>query len=355
MTTPLQQPKKICIVGCGRWGSVIAKIVGRNVLEHSIFAQHVPMWVFEELYNGKKLTEIINKKRENIKYMPGCMIPYNVVAIADLDVATYEADILIFVLPYQFIHDICAKLSGKVKPTAIAISLIKGLDVADGKTGLVSDVIRRSLNIECAALMGANVAPEVSIECFCEATIGCKNAEHGQVLKKLFQTPYFRITVVPDAETVELCGALKEIVLLAALVCDGLGLIANTKAAVVRLGLAEMLAFSQILYPDTHTETFLQSCGIADLITSCYSSKIQVMADSFIKAGSYKGIARIEKIVLEGRKLNGPPAARAVNNLLKSRDLEARFPLFTSIHKICVGDMHPEDLIDQLKHHPVHK
>ena len=60
-------------------GSVIAKIVGRNVIEHSIFVQHVPVWVKEELFNGKKLTEIINTKHENIKYLPGCIIPYNVV------------------------------------------------------------------------------------------------------------------------------------------------------------------------------------------------------------------------------------------------------------------------------------
>jgi glycerol-3-phosphate dehydrogenase (NAD+) len=60
-------------------GSVIAKIVGHNVIAHSIFAQHVPLWVYEEMFNGKKLTEIINTKHENIKYLPGCIIPYNVV------------------------------------------------------------------------------------------------------------------------------------------------------------------------------------------------------------------------------------------------------------------------------------
>jgi glycerol-3-phosphate dehydrogenase (NAD+) len=274
--------------------------------------------------------------------------------MADLEVATYDADILIFVLPYQFIHSICNQLKGKVKSTTIAVSLIKGLDVGDGKLGLISDVIRNTLHIECAVLMGANIAPEVSIECFCEATIGCKDLEMGGILKKLFQTPYFRITVVPDAETVELCGALKEIVLLAALVCDGLGLIANTKAAVVRIGLAEMVALSRLRYPNTRTETFMQSCGVADLITSCYSRKIQVMADTFIKAGSYKAIARMEKIVLEGRKLNGPPAAREVYAALVRLNIADRYPLFTAVHKICVGELTPDKLVDCLKQHPVH-
>jgi len=68
---------------CDR-GSVIAKIVGRNVIEHSIFVQHVPVWVKEELFNGKKLTEIINTRHENIRYLPGCIIPYNVVIIVNI-------------------------------------------------------------------------------------------------------------------------------------------------------------------------------------------------------------------------------------------------------------------------------
>jgi len=63
---------------------VIAKIVGRNVIEHSIFVQHVPVWVKEELFNGKKLTEIINTRHENIRYLPGCIIPYNVVIIVNI-------------------------------------------------------------------------------------------------------------------------------------------------------------------------------------------------------------------------------------------------------------------------------
>lgn len=350
----MSEPKKVCIVGCGRWGSVIAKIVGHNVLQDSTFYHHVPLWVHEELFNGRKLTETINTKHENIKYLPGCQIPANVVALADLEAATREADILIFVVPYQYIRDVCRRVQGNVKPTALAVTLVKGLDVEDGRLDLISNVIRRTLRIECAVLMGANVAPEVSIECFCEATIGCRDEKMGAVLKKLFQTPYFRVNVIPDEETVELCGALKEIVFLAALVADGLGLIANTKAAIVRLGLMEMVQFSKLLYPGTRTETFMQSCGVADLITSCYGDGIQVLAEAFVKAGSNMAIARMESVVLGGRKLNGPPAAKEVNNVLKKMNLEERFPLFTAIHEICTGELAADRLVECLKNHPAH-
>lgn len=350
----MSEPKKVCIVGSGRWGSVIAKIIGHNVLQDSVFYHHIPLWVNDELFNGRKLTDIINSKHENIKYLPGCQIPANVVAIADLEVATREADVLIFVVPYQFIHSVCQQMKGKIKPTAIGVSLIKGLDVEQGHLDLISNVIRRTLNIECSVLMGANVAPEVSIECFCEATIGCKDEKMGLTLKKLFETPYFRITVVPDEETVELCGALKEIVFLAALVADGIGLIANTKAAIVRLGLMEMVEFSKLLFPGARIETFMQSCGVADLVTSCYSGEIQVLAEAFVKAGSDLAIARMELVVLGGRKLNGPPAAKEVNAVLKKMDLEHKFPLFTAIHEICTGELAAERLIDRLRNHPAH-
>jgi len=73
---------ELCVRVCGVRGSVIAKIVGRNVIEHKMFVQHVPLWVKEELFNGKKLTDIINSRHENIKYLPGCVIPFNVVSPA---------------------------------------------------------------------------------------------------------------------------------------------------------------------------------------------------------------------------------------------------------------------------------
>jgi len=71
-------PNPICVCMYVR-GSVIAKIIGHNVIEHHIFVQHVPLWVNEELFNGKKITEILNTRHENIKYLPGCIIPFNVV------------------------------------------------------------------------------------------------------------------------------------------------------------------------------------------------------------------------------------------------------------------------------------
>ena len=121
-----------------------------------------------------------------------------------------HADIFIFVLPHGFVRRICEQMKPVVKPGAIAISLIKGFgELPDGGIELISDVIKHSLNIDVSVLMGANLANEVADGNFCETTIGSKFPEEGEILRTLFHTPNFRVTVVPDVYTVEVCGALK--------------------------------------------------------------------------------------------------------------------------------------------------
>ena len=97
-------PKKVCIIGSGNWGSAIAKIVGQNTAAHpDLFVKETPMWVFEEEIKGRKLTEIINTDHENVKYLPGRKLPENILAVPDILEAAQDADILIVVIPHQFI------------------------------------------------------------------------------------------------------------------------------------------------------------------------------------------------------------------------------------------------------------
>jgi len=243
-------------------------------------------------------------------------------------------------------------MQGKIKKDAMAISLIKGLDINDKGLDLITTVIRNDLEIDCAVLMGANVAPDVAKEHFCEATIGCKDVEKGRELKQLFQAPYFRIAVVEDETTVELCGALKNIVAVGAGIVDGLKFGDNTKAAVIRLGLMEMVKFVEEFFSHSKIETFLESCGVADLVTTCYSGRNRRVAEAFATTG--KSIEELEKEMLNGQKLQGPPTAAEVNTMLKSKNMEDKFPMFTAIHKICQGELPVSAFIDCLKNHPEH-
>ena len=106
-------------------GSTIAKIVGKNVQENDKFDKTIKMYVYEELVNGRKLTEIINTEHENVKYLPGHKLPENVVAVPDVVEAAQDADIIIFVLPHQFMTNTCKPLIGKIKKDAFGVSLCK--------------------------------------------------------------------------------------------------------------------------------------------------------------------------------------------------------------------------------------
>lgn len=346
--------KKVAIIGSGNWGSAIARLVGRNAARLSDkFDPTVKMWVFEEKVDGRNLTEIINTDHENVKYLPGRKLPENIVASPDISDAALDADLLIFVLPHQFIKRSCAPLAGKLKNSAKALSLVKGFAILpEGGVQLISQIIENEMKVPVSVLMGANLANEVADEKFCETTIGATDNEVGEDFKQLFQTENFRVSVVGDKEIVEICGALKNIVACAAGFCDGLNMGDNTKAAVIRLGLKEMIAYGEKFYPGGSLSTYLESCGVADLITTCYGGRNRRVSEAFVKTG--RPLADLEAEMLNGQKLQGPETAAEVNYQLRQLGAEDQFPLFTTVHKICIGKMKAEHLIEDLRNHPAH-
>uniref|UniRef100_A0A8C2IE42 Glycerol-3-phosphate dehydrogenase [NAD(+)] n=1 Tax=Cyprinus carpio TaxID=7962 RepID=A0A8C2IE42_CYPCA len=335
-------------------GSAIARIIGTNAQKLQHFATTVKMWVYEEMVNDKKLSEIINTEHENVKYLPGYKLPKNVVAVPQLRDAAEGADLLVFVVPHQFIRKLCDEMVGCVSEKARGITLIKGIDEGPEGMKLISDIIREKMGIDVSVLMGANIANEVAAEKFCESTIGSKVLENGVLFKELLQTPNFRITVVDDADTVELCGALKNIVAVGAGFCDGLQCGDNTKAAVIRLGLMEMITFAKLFSKDdsVSSATFLESCGVADLITTCYGGRNRRVAAAFAKTG--KSIEELENEMLNGQKLQGPLTSAEVYHILKQKGLVDKFPLFTAVYQICFEGKPVQDMITCLQSHPEH-
>uniref|UniRef100_A0AAQ4RMN2 Glycerol-3-phosphate dehydrogenase [NAD(+)] n=1 Tax=Gasterosteus aculeatus aculeatus TaxID=481459 RepID=A0AAQ4RMN2_GASAC len=350
----MASPLKVCIVGSGNWGSAIARIIGHNATSLR-FATTVKMWVFDESVGDRKLSDIINTQHENVKYLPGYKLPDNVVAVPELRDAAKGADLLVFVVPHQFIRSLCDEMVGCVSAKARGISLIKGIDAGPGGLTLISDIIREKMGMDVSVLMGANIANEVAAEKFCETTIGSRILENGLLFKELLQTPNFRITVVDDADTVELCGALKNIVAVGAGFCDGLRCGDNTKAAVIRLGLMEMIAFTRLFSKNANvsTATFLESCGVADLITTCYSGRNRRVAEAFSKSG--KSIEQLEKEMLNGQKLQGPATSAEVHHILQQKGLVDKFPLFTAVYQICFQGKPVQEMISCLQSHPEHK
>jgi glycerol-3-phosphate dehydrogenase (NAD+) len=372
----------------------MSKLVAENVKANpTLFEEEVQMWVFEEevtipkeskhydpgselAHKPQKLSELINSIHENIKYLPGITLPPNVVANPDLVDSVKSSTILIFVLPHQFISRACEQLAGKIVPYARAISCTKGVDVSEKGIRLLSEAIGMRLNIYCGALSGANIASEIAQEKYSETTVAydpppmdsrqptpsgsptssqvdlispskpnpSARSAHLRALpseypplshenvRKLFHRPYFHVRIVDDVAGVSLGGALKNIIALAAGFVDGLGWGDNAKAAVMRVGILEMVAFGKAFFEDSvKTSTFTEeSCGVADVITSCMGGRNFKCAKKATQTG--QTIFDIEQQDLNGQKLQGTSTAYEVNSFLRSQGMEKDFPLFTAVY-----------------------
>ncbi|KAF9187203.1 glycerol-3-phosphate dehydrogenase [Haplosporangium sp. Z 11] len=329
--------EKVALIGSGNWGSAVAKIIGGNVQNFPHIDKEVKMWVFEEQVNGQNLTDIINTKHENVKYLPGIKLPENVVACPDLIKTCEDATMLVFVVPHQFVASVCRQLKDKIPSNCKAISLIKGVDVNEHGFRLITDMIQDALGIRSCVLSGANIAIEVAEGRFCETTIGYRSRADGELFKQIFNTPNFRVNIVEDVIGVELCGALKNIIAIGGGLVDGLKLGDNTKAAIIRIGLSEMRKFSKMFYKDVRDETFFESCGVADLITTCAGGRNRKVAEAHVTTG--KSFDQLEKEMLNGQKLQGTSTAKDMYNILSKKGLCHEFPLMTAIYRICHEDL----------------
>merc|ERR1712176_1161246 len=192
---------------------------------------------------------------------------------------------------------------------------------------------------------GANVANEVAAGEFCEATLGCTLPEHQDTLVKLFDCSTFRVTAVDDIPGVELCGALKNVVALGAGFCDGLDFGGNTKAAIIRIGLEEMTYFIRHFHPGVKDGTFLESCGVADLITTCFGGRNRKCAEAFVRGKGVRSWEEIEKELLGGQKLQGTLTAQEIWPVMKEHKLCERLPLLTTIYEIAFESKNPRSIV----------
>lgn len=366
--------EKVCLIGSGNWGCAIAKIVGKNCERLPNVNSEVNMWVYEEdisIGNNRtqKLSDIINTSHENVKYLPGIKLPPNIIAVPDLKEACYGATLLIFVLPHQFLSSLLPTIRDAVHPSCRGISLIKGLDF-DPETKrpkLISHNISEAMGkgFQCGVLMGANVASEVASGHFCESTLACQfGPPKDEWTRLLFHCPdTFRVQHIRDVAGAEACGALKNVIALGAGFVDGLGLGSNTKAALLRVGLKEMQRFCNAFFQGVSDDTFLESCGVADLIATCYGGRNRLCAEEFAKrrkshqffTSTKNNIdceatwEEIQSELLLGQKLQGTLTAKEVNVALIAINLLDDFPLLTIIYDIAFQGKPVYEIVDGIR------
>ena len=338
--------KKVGVIGGGNWGTAVARHLANGNEDE------VKMWVHEEKVGGRNLTAIINESGINVKYLPDIKLPSNLKACSDLGDVCKEADVIFLAIPHQFLSNVLKQMTNLLKKDVVVVSLIKGLTIKEDGPELLSSIISSMLNLETevAVLMGANVASDVAHDELVEASIACKDLAIAELIRDLVEKNKFEVDMLTtDVASVELCGALKNVVALGAGFCDGLGVGPSTKAAIIRKGMHEMVLFCNLFSGGSFSlETMLSSCGVADIIATCFGGRNRKCAEEYARRmlslgeddlGQEKAANlwnEIEEELLKGQKLQGLGTCEEVMMCLTSgvgQDRSA-FKLFPLIYEI---------------------
>ena len=203
--------QKVTVIGAGNFGTAIANRISLNT--HST----VQLWIYDEVVDGKHLSDIINETHENTKYLPGIKLSRNVIAKTNLTASVEDADYIILVLPHQHMTSVLRLFSGKLKANSIVVSMTKGLKFTELGPELMSDIISKEWNCKnIAVVMGANVASEVAQNQIVDATVSSTDPQVAEKVSAIFNCSCFRTQTCLDMVTVELCGALKNVIALGA-------------------------------------------------------------------------------------------------------------------------------------------
>ena len=247
----------IAILGDGAWGTAVALLLAQN-------SRHrVTLWSARE-DNGRLLQE----RRENVRLLPGVPIPRSVELTMEIKEAVAGADLWVSAIPTIYLRATLARIASIVPPGPPVVSLTKGLE---NETFLrPTEILTQILGVEkVAVLSGPSHAEETSRGLPASVVAASRDLELARRIQQLFSTERFRVYTNRDPVGVELAGALKNIIGIAAGINDGLGLGDNAKAGLLTRGLVEMTRFGVAL--GAEAQTFSGLAGLGDLITTCVS------------------------------------------------------------------------------------
>ena len=248
---------RVAVVGAGSWGTALSAILAKK-------GHDVRLWAFEP-----EVAEQITGGRENVSYLPGIDLPENLRSTADLATAVQRAEIVVSVSPAQVVGVVMAEAAPHVRDDALVVSASKGIELKTLRR--MDEVLAEVLSPEqfdgFTVLSGPSFALEVAKEVPTAVVAASDRTDAALAVQDLLQTAYFRVYTGDDVIGVELGGALKNVIALAAGVVAGLGCGHNTLAALVTRGLAEIRRLGVAM--GARASTFSGLAGIGDLVLTC--------------------------------------------------------------------------------------
>ena len=278
---------KVGVVGAGSWGTALALVLEKN-------GHQVTLWSSREA-KAKELGEL----RENKDKLPGVKIPEAIEITADMDTAVKDKELIVLGVPSLYIRSTSAKMAPFVTEGQIIVNVSKGIEESTLYT--MTDIIAEEIpNADVAVLSGPSHAEEVSRSIPTTVVAGAKSRKTAETIQSIFMNESFRVYTSPDMLGIEVGGALKNVIALAAGVCDGLGFGDNTKAALITRGIVEMSRLGVAM--GGYQETFGGLAGMGDLIVTCASKHSRNRKAGYLIGQGYsmKDAMDEVKMVVEG-------------------------------------------------------
>ncbi|WML40379.1 NAD(P)H-dependent glycerol-3-phosphate dehydrogenase [Neobacillus sp. OS1-2] len=327
------QDKKaaIAVVGAGSWGTALAIVLADN-------AHEVRLWS----HNEDQVKEI-NEFHTNKKYLPEIALPELIVGFASLSDAFVGVETVILAVPTKAIREVLGKIRAvQAGPITIA-HVSKGIepDTLLRITEMIKEEIPKELLKDVVVLSGPSHAEEVSLRHPTTVTVASENMEAAVKIQDLFINHNFRVYTNSDVIGVEIGGALKNIIALAAGITDGLGYGDNAKAALMTRGLAEIARLGTKM--GANPLTFSGLTGIGDLIVTCTS----VHSRNW-RAGNLlgKGQTLDEVLANMGMVVEGVRTTKAAYQLAEKYDVN--MPITTALYNVLFNGKNPKDAVDVL-------
>ena len=245
---------RIAILGAGAWGTALAISLARRGGHEILLWAHSPA-----------LGDHLAESGENLPYLPGFTLPADIEITSDLPRAIFEADILLCVTPSQYLRETITHIAPLLTRNQIILSASKGIEA--GSFLRMTQVIASITDNPCGVLSGPSFAQEVAASLPTAIVIASASSEIAQTVQRDFSSPSLRLYTNDDVAGVELGGALKNVIALAAGVIHGLGLGANTSAALVTRGIAEITRLAVAC--GGHRQTLAGLSGVGDLVLTC--------------------------------------------------------------------------------------
>jgi glycerol-3-phosphate dehydrogenase (NAD(P)+) len=323
--------ERIAVVGAGSWGTTLANLLAKK-------GHEVRVWSYES-----DVAESINRDRANSVYLPDIPLVEPLRATPDIDEAVTDATVIVQVTPSQHVRTVMRSAHDRIPPDAIVVSASKGIETSTLETmaEVLDEVLPEPVNSRLSFLSGPTFALEVAREVPTAVTVASQSPKLARRVQALFQTDYLRVYTSPDVPGVELGGALKNVIALAAGMATGLGLGYNTLAALITRGLAEITRLGVAL--GANPMTFAGLAGMGDLILTCTGklSRNRSVGEQLGRGRALDDVLSEMKMVAEGVE-----TTRATCELATRRGVE--MPIADEVRAVLFEGRPPAEAVRNL-------